>query len=154
MRPYTMSSSGCSFRRWNTDDEDGDEPTRTKEGLVSIIYRPSFEVGRRVAMWTIARVSSKANKVYMALVNSSFRWDSHQGDGYSYALHPVQRKCRWRMVMSWLTKVQRGGLLLSSAEGLFTSASTGAACAWRILQSRDLHIPCINDSRPSPLACK
>ncbi len=66
------------------------------------------------------------------------------------ALHPVQRQCRRRMTTSRWTEGQRAGLLLDSAEVLFTSASNNVRYSRGWLHSRDLHISHINGCRSSP----
>jgi hypothetical protein len=106
-----------------------DDFVGTKDRSIPIIYCSPVKGRGRGAMWAIAGVLWRPNQVYLAVVDSSFRWGSHQGDGGSCALHPVQRLCHRRT--SWWTSVQRAGLLLDSAEGPFTSESTGASYSSR-----------------------
>ncbi len=152
----TMLSSIWSLRTWNTDDEDGVQmsPLRPRNGLSPSAVIPlqgrvgrSDEIHSQSVLWG-------PSQVYFALVDSSFRRDSHKVDGHSYALHPIQQQCRQRTTKSpWIT-VKRGGLLLGSAKGLFTSARILTAYSWRWLHSKALHIPHIKTAGPPPPACQ
>jgi hypothetical protein len=54
---------------------------------------PHFEIGRRGAMRSVAKASSEDQEIF-GRCRDLFRWESHQGDGHGYALHPVQWQCR------------------------------------------------------------
>ncbi len=100
-----------------------------------------------------SQVHWRPNQIYFAVADSSFRHDSHQGDGCSY----TSTQCSGSVTagQQWAdNQVQRAGLLLGSAEGLFTSASIDASLSCGSLHSRNPLLPCINGCRSPPPACQ
>jgi hypothetical protein len=72
---------------------------------------PLTRAGGRGAIRAVASILWKPNHVYLAVVNSSFRWDSHQGHGRSYPFHPVGVLC-CRRTSRW-TRVKRAACCLA-----------------------------------------